>query len=370
MRIGQLTLPFNWNYGGLLQGYALNKTLTGLGNDVILISRRQNRDNPVVRTVAWFKWELFKKLRHIPLFHVVPLICVEGFKRKYIKNITPDIFSESELKKVQSKYNLKGFVVGSDQIWNYNAAPHITNAFLDFVSDGPGVKRVSYAPSFGKDTWQYPEDATIKCKSLVKKFDAVSAREQSGVQLCKQYLEVEAEHHLDPTMLLSKEDYINIINESKVAQSNGKLLSYILDFSDENQKIINEVKSVLNLEPYAVKQENKITLLKNAMKGIYPSVAQWLKSFHDAEFVVTDSFHGTIFSIIFNKPFLAIGNRKRGLARFNSLLKMFELEGRLVSGFDDVSKANILSPIDWSIVNQKIEIEKVKGIEYLGKHLK
>jgi len=98
-------------------------------------------------------------------------------------------------------------------------------------------------------------------------------------------------------------------------------------------------------------------------------VCQWLKSFIDAEYVVTDSFHGCVFSIIFNKPFIAIGNKDRGMARFNSLLKMFNLEDRLISSADELADKLLLSKINWASINYKIIKERKKSNDFLQKNL-
>ncbi|MCB4809218.1 polysaccharide pyruvyl transferase family protein [Tamlana sp. 62-3] len=368
MRIGQLTLPFNWNYGGILQGYALNKVLIQLGHEPVIISRRQNRPNPLVKWMVYFKWAIFKKLSYIPVFRVLPLICVETFKRKHLKQITKNVFSDKQLQSIVSEYNFEGYVVGSDQIWNFTAAPHINNAFLDFVPENKNIKKVSYAASFAVNTWNYPEKETELCKALVKKFDGVSVREASGIEFCKTYFNVKAEHHLDPTMLLPKEDYQYIIKSSKCASSNGKLLLYILDDTPERRKIAHHIQEVTNLKPFGVRQFKKVEIIKNALKGIYPSVEQWLKCFNDAEYVVTDSFHGTVFSIIFNKPFICLGNKARGLARFESLLNNLGLIDRLVLNFDEIQQINFNEEINWKEVNSVIELEKQKSIVFLKNH--
>ncbi|MDE3741486.1 polysaccharide pyruvyl transferase family protein [Maribacter polysaccharolyticus] len=369
MKIGILTLPFTWNYGGLLQAFALQKVFHNLGHEVVIINRRQNRDNILIRLIVWLKWSLIKILRNFKIFQFIPLVAAEVFKKQNFRCITSNIFSDKGVRKMADSNKLNAYVVGSDQVWNYGYPPHLYNYFLDFT-EGEDVVRLAYAASFGREGWHFSAEETLACSKLVKKFDGVSVREKSGVELCEKHLRVDAHHHLDPTLLLEKEDYIEIIQKSKTSPTNGKLLLYILDRSGENEKIIDKVKGITGLTPFAVKQGKTSTLIKNALKGIYPSVNQWLKSFYDAEFVITDSFHGTVFSIIFNKPFIAIGNRKRGLARFNSLLKMFELEGRLIANVTDISEEQINTPIDWLKVNEEIYAQKLKGVQYLNKHLK
>ena len=132
-------------------------------------------------------------------------------------------------------------------------------------------------------------------------------------------------------MLLTKEDYIQLFENTDTPKSKGTLLNYILDETSEKLTLIDQIAQEKNLVLFRVnsKVENKKAPLQ---ERIQPSVEQWLRGFYDAEFVVTDSFHACVFSILFNKPFIAIGNEDRGTSRFTSLLSMFGLKDRLITG--------------------------------------
>jgi exopolysaccharide biosynthesis predicted pyruvyltransferase EpsI len=108
---------------------------------------------------------------------------------------------------------------------------------------------------------------------------------------------------------------------------------------------------------------------KNIEDYVVPPVEGWIKGFYDAEFVVTDSFHGVIFSIIFNKPFIAIGNEERGISRFTSILKQFDLEHRLIIGYDQLNNDLILENIDFDVINSKLKDLKAKSLLFLKKNL-
>lgn len=166
---------------------------------------------------------------------------------------------------------------------------------------------------------------------LLKKFDAVSVRESNGVELCKKHFDIDAIQVLDPTMLISNEEYCNIFREANTPKSKGTLLNYVLDENEEICNLIKELSIKMKLLPFALNNlfENDDT--KPLEMRIKSSVETWLRGFYDAEFVITDSFHACVFSILFKKQFVVIGNRKRGMARFESLLNMFGLEDRLVS---------------------------------------
>ena len=234
------------------------------------------------------------------------------------------------------------------------------------------IKRLAYAASFGVDCWEFTDFQTKRSQELIRDFSAVSVREFSGVDLCKRYLCCDASHVLDPTMLLDKEDYVRLIEDEDEPVSKGNLFTYILDESDGKQEIINEVASMLGLLPFTAMPEfpiNRRTIKRNLDKCIYPSVTRWLRSFMDAKFVVCDSFHGAVFSIIFNKPFVIIANKERGLARFSSLLHTFGLYDRIVSSMDNLHTI-IKTPIDWKRVNCIRAEMKVHSIGFLRSNLK
>jgi exopolysaccharide biosynthesis predicted pyruvyltransferase EpsI len=163
-----------------------------------------------------------------------------------------------------------------------------------------------------------------------------------------------------------------MVEKDKIAKHNGQLLVYVLDLSDEKKKIISEVSNELGLTVTSTMPESsfKEAGSKNVEKCIFPPVTNWIRGFMDAEFVITDSFHGTVFSIIFNKPFIAVGNKKRGMTRFISLLKMFNLENRLIEKADENLKAILNDKIDFAGINEILETKKTEAVTYLENALK
>lgn len=260
-------------------------------------------------------------------------------------------------------------VVGSDQIWRRSYARRIwktdiQNVFLRFASEWK-IQRIAYAASFGIDRWDYTAKETEECASLAKKFVGISVREDTGITLCSNYLGVKAEHVLDPTMLLSKDDYIKLIEQSKVSKNEGTLFSYILDRNTEKDNLIERVALDHNMQPYSITLSTDYSL--PVEKRINPSVETWLRAFYDAQLVVTDSFHGCVFSIIFGKPFIALGNTKRGMSRFNSLLKMFGLEDHLVQNMNDCSSMKLYSLTEKN--NERLETFQKLSMNFLRKTL-
>ena len=244
-------------------------------------------------------------------------------------------------------------IVGSDQVWRPMYCPNIFDAYLSFAQDWPHVKRIAYAASFGTAAWEYSDEQTAECCRLAQMFDAVSVREESGVTLCKEHLGVDASWVLDPTLLVDTRHYIEHIAKTEAEYPSPMCFGYILDSSDEKEAIFNRIATSQRLHMSSFQN------VDDSDNGAVPSVESWLKAFHDAEFVFTDSFHGCVFSIIFNKPFVVYGNVNRGMARFQSLLSMFGLENRLVATPNEA--ANVASQlIDWDTVNNRLsELRKV-----------
>ena len=367
MKIGILTLPLHYNYGGILQAYALQTVLERMGHEVCLIEKKcKFLPFPLWKApLVYGKRILMNVFGHpFPIFYEQQANIIrkntEQFINKYIKRRIVDTFSEIR----EDDFDV--IVVGSDQIWRPKYFKDIEHAYLDFAK-GWNIKRIAYAASFGTNEWEYTPKQTIRCGELLKYFNAVSVREDSGVDLCRTHFGVEAKHVLDPTMLLTKEDYIRLFENDNIPKSKGTLLTYILDEAPEKLALIDKIAKEKDLVSFRVnsKVENREASLQ---ERIQPSVEQWLRGFYDAEFVITDSFHACVFSILFNKPFIAVGNKDRGMSRFTSLLSMFGLEKRLLtSSFYNIEQ---IENIDWSKVNAILKDKVCTSIKLLTTNLK
>lgn len=345
MRIAILTLPLHTNYGGILQAYALQTVLTRMGHQVeVLQAPPTFPRNPLLKPLIYGKRIAKKILKDwkTPIF-------IEQKRKKelpIIRQHTDQFIAENiNLRKINSLHEISpndydAIIVGSDQIWRkpyfrwmWNSP--MKDAYLEFTR-GWDIKRIAYATSFGVDDLsEYIPDEIRQCASALQLFDSVSVREDSGVRLCREHFAVEARHVLDPTMLLSKEDYETLVNQSNVAESPGDMLCYILDPTEFKSKVISEISSEKGLTPFNVFAETDNTRLP-LQQRVQPPVESWLRGFMDAKFIVTDSFHACVFSIIFGKPFIAIGNAGRGMSRFTSLLSQLSLENRLLPTESDL----------------------------------
>jgi hypothetical protein len=368
MKIGILTQPLQNNYGGLLQAYALQTILKRMGHDVWTINRQFKNPSILVKVVSVVKPIVIKYLFHNPVdikarpTTLEKQVIAKNTDRFIKENIrmTENINTIKKLS-ILNKYQFDAYVVGSDQVWRPGYSPCLTNYFLDFLKNENTTKRVAFAASFGVDNWEYNNYLTRKCKKLALKFNTISVREESAVQLCKENFDVDATLVLDPTLMLDKEDYIALIEKDKMPKKEKTLMVYILDQTPEKLAITEIIKRKLNLEINSVMP--KMSFSKEARNNInecvYPPVSEWLNGFKDAKFVVTDSFHGTAFSIIFNIPFIVIGNNSRGLTRFSSLLKIFGLENRMISKVSELSDKSLYTQLNFEKLN-KIRDENKK----------
>lgn len=379
MKIAILTQPLHDNYGGLLQAYALKYILKDMGHEVIIINRKS------ISAPEWRKYASIAK-SFLTGRNIAPNIILSKSIRKEISKYTTQFrykyFPElSELitdEKGMFALNDMGFdayVVGSDQCWRPIYSPSIKNYFLDFAQNDNNVKRISYAASFGVSEWEFSEEDTLACTQLIKKFDAVSVREDSAIDLLSKHLNrKDAIHVLDPTMLLSIEKYKQLVQKENVEVSQGNLKVYVLDRTPKKMSIVDKVSKKLGLTPFEIMPKRDMQMHKVTKQNIgdfvFPNPASWIRGFMDAEFVIADSFHGCVFSILFNVPFIAIGNEGRGLSRFSSLLKVFSLEDRLVTDLNSFNTDDYVNnEINWDSVNIKLSKEKEKALSFLKESL-
>lgn len=372
MKIGILTLPIAENYGGILQAVALYRLLDQEGHDVVLIYKK------TLNTQVSWKKILKEILLKIPFHNFKNLkttqeIAQEWHERKELHRVfiekeifkmSIDLYTKKDLEEFAQKENFDAVIVGSDQVWRkrYINDKYYKSYFLDFV-DGKKTKKIAYGASFGKDHWEGENDNEDISK-LLQDFTAISTREQSGINVCRDtFSYANARHVLDPTLLINKEFYIHdILSKYDVSNiSKGSLVTYVLDKADEKKEIIEFVHKNTNLK--------KLHHLKgfNNSKFTY-SVPQWIASIAYADTVITDSFHGMVFSIIFQKNFIVIGNHDRGLDRFMSLLSLLKLEDRLVFNVKDLESQKI-GDIDYDRVTKILEENKEYSLEFLKRNL-
>lgn len=350
-KIGILTQPLTTNYGGLLQNFALQKVLIRLGHEPVTID--------------------YGRLSWIDYMHSWCSYCRAGYKGNRPENPIANKNKQQGFRKfidahicvtmpktrkidwtIVAAMHFDTLIVGSDQVWRPCYNPDIMAMFLKPIENN--VKKIAYAASFGTDQWEYNEQQTTECRQLIQTFCGVSVREQSGVQLCKDHLDYSATWVLDPTLLLTKKDYEGLCGHIK--KEKPFIFAYILD---ESERKVDELQHFAQAKGMSL-------VVKSAgpqVKGT-DTIEQWLAYFRDAQFVITDSFHGTVFSILFNKDFFVYGNQERGNSRFSSLLHLFGLQSRLVETIPLQSEA-----INWTTVNSIHNEQRERSINWLANKL-
>lgn len=375
MKIGILTQSLRNNYGGLLQNYALQTALRHLGHEVCTLDWDWADRNPYktyIRTLLYFLLRKDSPQKYIPTPCEDEIIHqhVYHFRDTFIQS-TNKFKTSKEFISYEQKNMPDAYIVGSDQCWRPKYNPFLGKMFLDFVPKRD-VKRIAYAASFGTDSWEFSDTRYSK---LIQSFDLVTVREKTGVNLCREHFGIKAHNVLDPTMLLNKEDYIKLIkDEDGGSSSQGDLFYYILDPNQKIKEFIDYAGQKYGMTPFMVlpkyKEEyrTKEHVKDHINECIYPSPVMWLKGIMDAKLTIVDSFHGMVFSIIFNKPFWVICNTSRGISRFTSLLEQIGLEDRILD-INDTSKINLLEPIEWSRINKILAGKKKESMELLSNAL-
>lgn len=376
MKIAILTQPLGKNYGGIMQAFALQKVLKSKGHDVVTINYRQAEPN-------WIKYVIRALYRAMKLMlgHRGVPVNIESYYPKILKNnlefiskhinYSAEVNTSRDLLYYIESNSFEALVVGSDQTWRPAYSCNILDFYLDFIKCNTNIVKVAYASSFGVDNWEYNEsDTTYIRKELISKFDGLSVREESGRQLCEENLGVQVDSVVDPTLLISKDVYVEEFN-LKFAPSD-KIYTYVLDNSDVARRFIESISKLLGLESYSC--QPKASLNSNVVAvGIdeytFPSPEQWLSGFYNAKYVLTDSFHGMVFSIIFEKPFFVLANKERGAARFESLLSSLGLGNRLLYNIDDLRKAEVYEDVDFKKAKVKLNLLNEKSLNFLNKYI-
>lgn len=360
MKIGIITMPLCANYGGTLQNWALQQVLKKMGHEPVTL-----RFPVIYQGMSslhyWtrvFPMQAARFIAHkfIGGKYEMPLTIgpwkksvsgMEHFVDEHI-NVT-EYLPNLNMEDVR-RYGIEALVVGSDQIWRpymYDAANFY---FLGFTGDNK-IIRIAYAPSLALDKWPFEKETTIQLKELIKKFDAVSVREKPSVRVIKEYLGVDAKWVLDPTMLLDKEDYLAVC-KGESQHKEKFVFAYILDMTEEKREMAEQTSKKLGCD---------IRYLTAEKVQSYDTIEKWLANFRDTCYVITDSYHGTVFSLIFQKQFYCFYNAKRGTARMDSLKELTGLEERFIQ-----SPVEVLdNDINYDIVNQKIYSMRGVSSEFL-----
>ena len=350
------------NYGTILQNYALQRFLLNHGIEPTTIREhiygKQNlwaklKRNLFSGGIVQIILKIFTSLCKREIAKANQKRDFDSFREKNIAYTDKTYENYADLKNEQNEYDF--FIAGSDQIWNFgndsvgDLRNRFKTVFFDFAS--PSAKKISCAASFGFPKFGKKIDNVII--SYIKQFDFVSIRETSGVEYCKKLGLKSVVFQPDPTLLLEAASYRKLIEE-KNKPDNKYILLYLLNNTSDF--------SITKLKKWAVRNNLDIVYVNGNLLfpkidfnvKTYPTIPEWLALFDNAEFVFTNSFHGSVFSILFNKKFLTIrqsGKYNSQNSRVECLLQQFNLGHRFFSKKFEAVK----DEIDFESVNQKLK---------------
>lgn len=362
MKIGILTQALHGNYGGILQNFALQQVLKQMGHSCLTIDRHRAQTESPVKALAKIVMRNLKPVFESSLLTVREKRDLNSrqmeFIGQYIDRIGP-ITTQSEFDEVVADSSFDAFIVGSDQCWRPCYSTNISNYYLDFAGERD-VRKIAYAASFGVDTWEYTPSQTSRVKIAAEKMDAVSVREETGKQLCKKHLGVDAEWVLDPTMLLGVDGFRPFVAVKD--PSEHFITEYLLENSEEADAIVEAARRLCGTQNCRHNNRSKFIKRFKSVSG-YKNIGieEWLSNIANAEFLITDSFHGAVFAILFNVPFVVKLNGTRGNTRIESLLKDFGLEQCMCNSSRDLK----MPSVDWDTVNAHLVKRRLESRNFL-----
>lgn len=347
--VGVLGVWTGCNYGSIMTYYALNNVIKSLGYSVLMVDKMSTNAN---------QSDVEHKMTHSRRFA----------EEHY--DISPSL-------KMDEFYKLNDlcdtFILGSDQLWNYGISKNFGKLFyLSFANSEK--KKIAYATSFGHSVDFAPDEERTVISSYMKRFDAISLREDDGVKICKDIYGVDSTQVLDPVFLVDPDTvYKPLAEKSTHRETEPFIAAYILDPTPEKKQALLHVSEklggikIINLLDglfWNFDQNKKKMDMDNCIENL--QVEDWLYYLSNAQFVVTDSCHGASFAMIFKKNFIAITNKRRGFSRFNSLAKLFNFKDRLVTDVNRImTDDSLLEPIDYSAIDEIMNKEAERSLNWL-----
>ena len=345
--IGYVGWWYGANYGSVLTNFALHEVLTkSLDKTVLMIQYpavdpdRVDYNTPAMR-----------------------------FAKKHYEVSIPRRLDEFE----PLNWHCEKFILGSDQLWNRYCLDDTGFHFLLNFVNKDKIK-IAYSTSFGHSESFFPENEKAEVSRLLHEFDSLSVREADGVDICRDDFHVKAELMVDPVFLCDKKIYDSVALEVDSFSNKSYIFAYILDPTDEKREALISLSKKMNLDyivlldGQAKDKEQKKQIMGDENVVLQVEIEQWLRLVMDAQFIFTDSFHGTCFAIIYHKNFCTIKNDKRGNSRFHSLMQMTGLEDHLIEEQYILKDLTILlekEDINYEIVDALIKRECRIGMEWL-----
>jgi len=376
MRIGIITYwACNYNYGQLLQCYALQAFLRARGHEPFLIKYQFvntfgskvigafKKPSLLIRSIKYrisqmrTREQEFWSTRDFDSFRNKHIVSTKKIYQSLAQLDTPDVDADV-------------YVCGSDQIWSELFVQRTDNAKPFFLGFGRNdAKRVAYAASFGMPT---VSDNFIQfIRPLLKQFDGISTREASGVKICALAGRNDAEHVLDPTLLLRKSDYLKAFAGEMSQDIKKNRYAFLYFLKTEMNTPWDEIKAFCD--------NNNLKMKVTAVYGSQtlpfdefhdPSIPEWINTINNADVVFANSFHSIVFSIIMQRPFLVFLRKDytKGMNdRITSLLISVGLESRIFDENKESIASQMSVPIDWNSVERSLDVLRDRSTAYINK---
>lgn len=382
MKIGVITFWYgNGNYGMMLQCWALQQKLKELGHQPYVIRYVKKQKKGIVRLILE-KVGLYSFFLSI-IYPTKAKLLQEKKQNDALRQF--EIFRNSHLTfSKQIYYSLSQiqkcppladcYIAGSDQIWSLNPSEENNQAFFLNFGDNR-VKRISYAPSFGFSL--YPEYLLLSLKKALRRLDAVSCREQSGVNIC-QSIGINATKVIDPTMLLDKSYYVSLASKGVPIINLPFIFIYSLNIQDSEDIRFEELKRCFAEKSYhfvvtpadGYYQGDK--LFGSDTLYSYATIEQWIYNIYNSELIISSSFHGTCIAILLERPFVYVpleGTHANSNGRILELLQILNLESRILTKdrkYEEILQLNI----EWQDVKQRLDIYRHSSLTFLNSSLR
>lgn len=368
-KIATVTFHRAHNFGSVLQTYALQECIKTLCEE--------KKIEVEYRVIDLFTdnqeqlYTVFKKNSSIKnlVKNVITIPFSKQLKIKYNKfncfvkenfQLTPKYKTDEELRNNPPIADY--YISGSDQIWNVRAKDFSLSYYLDFVKKG---KKISYAASFGPLEIEWDKYDKNKIGNLLSEYDNISVREQGSLKNVEILTNQVGEIHVDPTLLLTKGQWRKV--QSNIKGGLGKyILLYCLEPTKEQLKIANAISHKLGLPILVLRYNNKNDMFNRYIKKYDSGPRDFLAYIDHAALVLSSSFHGTVFSLIYHKPFYVFNGMNDN--RISTLLTKTNMVERSISTLKDIERISLISP-DETIIEYVLESERNKSKEYLRRAL-
>jgi hypothetical protein len=366
-RIAAITFHSSYNYGSNLQAYALQeyvKNLTGRTCEYKIINLRKTIQREMYKSV-FERTGLANRIRQLVLHSQK-----DALRRKQVRfeqfisenlQLTKEYSTLDELR--EETFNFDYYISGSDQLWNLTARDFDWAYYLEFVKRG---KKISYSASFGPRRQHWNEDEQERVKNDLLQYDNISVREKGSFDNVRALTGIEPEIHVDPTMLLTRDEWLGI-TETKPLLNYRYILFYNVKVKREVFEIAKKVSRQLGIPVVTTRDGGKHEWLCGFKRFFDVGPLEFLNLIHNAHFVLSSSFHGTIFAMLFGKPFFAINGKDD--FRIATLLERANLVDRAISVNDIDEKCKDAFSASFEGVDDLINAERNKSRIYLTKAL-